>query len=346
MCPKSEFSDSEITMDNLVMDNGRQSQSQDCDPSPPVIPRLNGSKSNLFDGGYEPSPNRPRLNMYTPSPFQQAGMIEQKQLYNNHRSSTSNPTTPMTPPKKPAVNSAQHRQYVHSSPSRKSPGTPAPPISSGHSTCVHNNPIHYTCPRVDMPPADSNRYCDYPSNSSHHSGINPNRKYASESELLSQQAHQPSYPNRIYNQTADNIRNLAYSHPDAEIPYRPYANPQPSNNSYIHSSPNSPPNSYNSRTVPYSDLNSDTYQQADIDHRQPGTRRPMSFVKALEMSDSVGMGRMDPSRTAHHESPRRYPPSQSYSEMPQPSQKQYYHHAPDGEGDRTSSFERNYEISV
>ncbi|KAG1667084.1 putative palmitoyltransferase ZDHHC8 [Nymphon striatum] len=296
MCPKSEFSDSEITMDNLVMDNGRQSQSQDCDPSPPVMPRLNGSKSNLFDGSYEQSP-----------------------------CSTTN---------------------VYTYPSRKSPGTSAAPISSVHSTCVHNNPIHYTCSRVEMPPADNHRYCDLPSNSSHHSTINPNRKYASESELLSQQAHQPSYPNRIYNQTADNIRNLAYSHPDAETPYRPYANPEPSNSSYIHSSPNSPPNSYNSQTVPYSDLNSETYQQADIDHRQPGTRRPMSFVKALEMSDSVGMGRIDPSRTAHHESPRRYQPSQSYSEMSQPSQKQYYHHAPDGENDRTSSYERNYEISV
>lgn len=343
MCPKSEFSDSEITMDNLVMDNVRQSQSQDCDPSPPIMPRLTGSKSNLFDGvGHESSPHRPKTSMYTPSPFQQAGIIEPKQLLRNGRNSSSNPSTPITPPRKSAPpNSGQYRQCVQSSPVRKS--TPATPHSP-ETACVRNNPIH------NVPPPNGYGYSDYLPASVHStqvSSITPNRKYASESELLSQQAHHPSYPSRVYNQTADNIRSLAYAQPDGGNTsyHRPYST-QPSNNdSYSHSPPSSPPSAYNSASQHLYD---------GPEQRAPGSRRPVSFVKALEMSDSIDM--VAPSRTAYPESPKRFgpptqspppPPPHNYSQLPShPSQQQYYHHAPDAETDRNSSYEMNYEISV
>lgn len=163
-------------------------------------------------------------------------------------------------------------------------------------------------------------------------GGSPQRRFMSEGELVRQEA-QLSYPRS--NNTVDNIRELANSPQRGVYMWKdtsPGYPPPSSRLDLYRSNPTSPTQQAYSAPRPYHPAvrgGVPVYPpQSPQVHRKPaGTptvtdnrRRPMSFVRALEMSDSVEMAQS--SQCAAHGPQRPATP------------------------DRTSVYDMNYEISV
>lgn len=169
----------------------------------------------------------------------------------------------------------------------------------------------------------------------------PQRRFMSEGELVRQEA-QLSYPRS--NNTVDNIRELANSPQRGVYMWKdtsPGYPPPSQHPDFYRSNPTSP-----TQQTTYTAPPTRTYHpamrggvavyppQSPQVHRKPGSisantptvpdnrRRPMSFVRALEMSDSVEMSSQNSQCSAHMSSQRPSTP------------------------DRTSVYDMNYEISV
>ncbi|EFA12711.2 hypothetical protein TcasGA2_TC002345 [Tribolium castaneum] len=305
------------------------SQSQDCEPTPPL--QRHGSKSNFFLPPMEgESPRHPRGVHYPrSSPHPRPRGLDP------NRSGTPESLGPQRP-------SPTMQQRI------KALGVPTPLAMS--SPVRRSNPSTPTQPRrPDFIGVSANHqpgnYYDFQAhpNSNQRPAMSqggygsPQRRFMSEGELVRQEA-QLSYPRS--NNTVDNIRELAnspqrgvYMWKDTSPGYPPPQHPD-----FYRSNPTSPtqqayaPRPYHPAVrggvAVYPPQSPQEFGGLQV-HRKGGVgtptvpdnrRRPMSFVRALEMSDSVEL-------TA---------PNSQCSHLPQrPSTP-----------DRTSVYDMNYEISV
>jgi hypothetical protein len=309
------------------------SQSQDGEPTPPL--QRHGSKSNFFLPPMEgESPRHPRGVHYPrSSPHPRPRGLDP------NRSGTPESLGPQRP-------SPTMQQRI------KALGVPTPLTIS--SPVRRSNPSTPTQPRrPDFIGVSANhqpgQYYDFQAhpNSGPRPPMSqgygsPQRRFMSEGELVRQEA-QLSYPRS--NNTVDNIRELAnspqrgvYMWKDTSPGYPPPAqhpdfyrsNPtSPTQQAYVAPRPYHP--AVRGGVAVYPPQSPQEYPCPQVHRKGPlgaGTptvtdnrRRPMSFVRALEMSDSVEL-------TA--------PNSQCSAHMPQrPSTP-----------DRTSVYDMNYEISV
>ncbi|KAJ8969720.1 hypothetical protein NQ317_006109 [Molorchus minor] len=155
----------------------------------------------------------------------------------------------------------------------------------------------------------------------------PQRRFMSEGELVRQEAAQLSYPRS--NNTVDNIRELANS-PQRGVYMWKDTSPGPTQQQQQQLAYN-PPRTYHPAMrggVPvYPPQSPQVHRKAQIGAGTPtitvpdNRRRPMSFVRALEMSDNVELNSQN-SQCSAHMSQRPLTP------------------------DRTSVYDMNYEISV
>lgn len=392
-----DVSDADITLETMET---TQSQSQDCEPTPPM-PR-HGSKTNFFDisvaetnmssalranhvgaGGavMEPSPRRIPKNIYNRSPHSRPrgfgdGLRSRSQTPDplspdkNNTAKLNSPSSPRGsgfmspvsphnrddhPGMPPLAQSSPVRQHADIvspvSPQRYGFGR----RPSDYSEIVGTYGGYHELPplhRVEQPPRS----------------ISPQRKFASESELI-RSAHidnaSSNYP-RTNNHTSDNLRDLASNVPrnsagvwreqPMPLPHF-YENPPPRMPSDYRSNPTSPttimtakgpmmaPGSspyYNSRRSSAGGSTSPQMKRKNyggvrlpapipsdpMSSLRSQARRPMSFVKALEMTDSIELA----SRISR--SPSGTPKSEHKAGTPQQ------------DSDRRSVYDMNYEISV
>ncbi|XP_074036593.1 palmitoyltransferase ZDHHC8-like [Leptinotarsa decemlineata] len=311
------------------------SQSQDCEPTPPL--QRHGSKSNFFlppstvDGE---SPRHPRGVVHYPrsSPHPRPRGLD------SNRSGTPDSLGPQRP--SPTMQQRIKALGVPtplalSTPVRRSnPSTPTQPRRPDFIGVVYQNqPPHY----YDFQPSQDNH---------HHLqqqqrqmmppqsyGGSPQRRFMSEGELVRQE--QLSYPRS--NNTVDNIRELANSPQRGVYMWKDTSPGYPPPTDFYRSNPTSP----TQQQQPYAAPPVRTYhpaarggvpvypppQSPQVHRKQPGggpapsdnRRRPMSFVRALEMSDTTQEGA--PQCTAH------------VGQRPSTP-------------DRASVYDMNYEISV
>ncbi|XP_054274125.1 palmitoyltransferase ZDHHC8 isoform X3 [Macrosteles quadrilineatus] len=292
------------------------SQSQDCEPTPPL--QRHGSKTNFYlppvdssdsprnyTGHGRPSPhprNSSRLEVSrSHTPDMERGVVGPSPTMQQRIKAIGVPTP-----------------LAMSSPLRRSnPGTPTQPRRPdfiGVSGSNHPNPYYEFQGRGNPGPEAS-----------------PQRRFLSEGELLRGGDLPPVYPRT--NNTVDNIRELAGS-PQRGV----YTWKDTSPNAYCQQPPRpgydhyrSNPTSPTQRGVYYPALRGGVPvypppQSPQVKRKNlvtpvtpcDGRRRPMSFVRALEMSDSMEM-------TGNNQEPRR-------GTTPTP--------------DRQSVYDMNYEISV
>ncbi|KRT82378.1 hypothetical protein AMK59_3635 [Oryctes borbonicus] len=308
------------------------SQSQDCEPTPPL--QRHGSKSNFFLPPVEgESPRHPRMQFSRHSPHPRPRGLDP------NRSGTPDSLGPQRP-------SPTMQQRI------KALGVPTPLAMS--SPVRRSNPSTPTQPRrPDFISVTANHqssgggssYYDFQTQTNTQTGQrptpsqgygSPQRRFMSEGELVRQEA-QLSYPRS--NNTVDNIRELAnspqrgvYMWKDTSPGYPPPAqhpdfyrsNPtSPTQQAY-----NNPPRTYHPAVrggvSVYPPQSPQVHRKNQLGAGTPtvpdARRRPMSFVRALEMSDSVEM--TPNAQCATHKSGRPTTP------------------------DRISVYDLNYEISV
>ncbi|XP_017781494.1 PREDICTED: palmitoyltransferase ZDHHC5 isoform X2 [Nicrophorus vespilloides] len=300
------------------------SQSQDCEPTPPL--QRHGSKSNFFlppiDGE---SPRHPRMQYIRHSPHPRPRIMD----------STRSGTPESLGPQRPSPTTQQRIKSLGvptpiamSSPVRRSnPSTPTQPrrpdfigVSSNHQGV--GAPYYEFQPNQCQRPPVSQGYGS------------PQRRFMSEGELVQQMHIVPQQPRS--NNTVDNIRELANSPQRGVYMWKdtsPGYNPPPPHPDFYCSNPTSPTQqaAYHApRYHPPVRGGVSVYppQSPQVHRKKPmgaGTptihdarRRPMSFVRALEMTDSV---ELNSNATSH---------SQGRPSTP----------------DRTSVYDMNYEISV
>lgn len=292
------------------------SQSQDCEPTPPL--QRHGSKSNFYLPPVE-SNESPRTYVTRPSPHPRNSCRGLEAI------GQSRSHTPDLDRAAGASPTMQQRikaigvptPLAMSSPLRRSnPGTPTQP----------RRPDFISVSGGAPPPT----YYEFQGN---HGGggpeASPQRRFLSEGELLRGGELPPVYPRT--NNTVDNIRELAGSPQRGVYTWKdtsPNAYCQQPRPVYDHYRSN--PTSPTQRSVYYPALRGGVPvypppQSPQVKRKNlvtpptpcDGRRRPMSFVRALEMSDSMEM--------SGNQEPRR-------GTTPTP--------------DRASVYDMNYEISV
>ncbi|XP_045465219.1 palmitoyltransferase ZDHHC8 isoform X4 [Harmonia axyridis] len=319
------------------------SQSQDCEPTPPL--QRHGSKNNFFlpqgavpDGGGD-SPRHPRPNIHYPrsSPHPRPRGLDP-----SVRGVT--PDGPQRP--SPTLQQRIKAQGVPtplamSSPVRRSnPSTPTQPRRPDFIGIAanHQQPPQY----YDYQQSQNTHHAHRPMMASTQNYGSPQRRFMSEGELVRQEA-QLSYPRS--NNTVDNIRELAnspqrgvYMWKDTSPGY-----PPPQHTEFYRSNPTSPtqqvyttaqPRSYHPASrggVPvYPPASPQIHRKMQqmgtsssaVQQQQDNRRRPISFVRALEMTDGVELSQSGGQCSAHLPSQRPSTP------------------------ERTSVYDMNYEISV
>lgn len=337
------------------------SQSQDCEPTPPL--QRHGSKSNFFlppasmsgptmmggpmaaqMGPDDQSPGRHLRNLHYPprgSPHPRPRGME------GGRGGTPDSLGPQR-----ASPTMQQRikalgvptPLAMSSPVRRSnPSTPTQPRRPDFIGVVYapNQPTagsYYEFQPAEAGPVGRGPGSQGQNHVQYHGG-SPQRRFMSEGELVRQE-QQLSYPRS--NNTVDNIRELAnspqrgvYMWKDQSPGYPPSAQ-QPD---FYRSNPTSPtqqqmyaPQSTTRTYHPAMRGGVAVYPPSPQIHRKLGAstptvvadnrRRPMSFVRALEMSDNVDMSPQGSQCSSHPMTQRPSTP------------------------DRTSVYDMNYEISV
>ncbi|XP_054714519.1 palmitoyltransferase ZDHHC5-like isoform X2 [Uloborus diversus] len=218
-----DLSDVEVMLDSF---ENNQSQSQDCEPSPP-IPR-HGSKTNFFSPSDNPraayilqqgKPWSPYGSAGPPTPRAPRALIgtDDRCMQSVPRSPeglppwavVNSPRSTRTPPRSltsPVVGADSTRTRQHSPSRRSSPGSPAS-LTPGQSPATAKR---HTGSRRGPP--NAHYYGYHPARSVRNSSrsMSPNRKFVSESELARAAADKANgnYEARA-NQTADNIQELA-----------------------------------------------------------------------------------------------------------------------------------------
>ncbi|KAF2880923.1 hypothetical protein ILUMI_25252 [Ignelater luminosus] len=303
------------------------SQSQDCEPTPPL--QRHGSKSNFFlppvDGE---SPRHPR-HYPRCSPHPRPRGLDPTRSGTPESLNTQRPSPTMQQRIKAL---GVPTPLAMSSPVRRSnPSTPTQPRRPDFIGVAAN---HQPNPYYDF----QNQASQGQRQITSQGYGSPQRRFMSEGELVRQEA-QLSYPRS--NNTVDNIRELAnspqrgvYMWKDTSPGYPPPAQAQ----EFYRSNPtsptqqaayNAPPRSYHPAVrggvSVYPPQSPQVHRKTQIGAGTPtvpdNRRRPMSFVRALEMSDSVELTG---------------PSSQCSGHLPvRPSTP-----------DRASVYDMNYEISV
>ncbi|XP_022905358.1 palmitoyltransferase ZDHHC8 [Onthophagus taurus] len=290
------------------------SQSQDCEPTPPL--QRHGSKSNFFLPPVEgESPRHPRVQYAAArhSPHPRTRGLDP----NNHRSGT--PETSLgaqrPSPSQRIKAIGMPTPLVMSSPIRRSnPSTPTQPRRPDFIS-VNTNHQNNVGPYYEFQNQGQSNQRQPSSQGITGGYASPQRRFLSEGELVRQEGQQLSYPRS--NNTVDNIRELAnspqrgvYMWKDTSPGYPPPAQ----HPDFYRSNPTSP-----TQQQTYNQSQSRTYHPAmrggvsvfppqspqvhrknqlatsiglstmQSQQQQDARRRPMSFVRALEMSDSVEM---------------------------------------------------------
>ncbi|KAG5889128.1 hypothetical protein JTB14_034185 [Gonioctena quinquepunctata] len=304
------------------------SQSQDCEPTPPL--QRHGSKSNFFlpassvvESGESPRhPPRGVVHYPRSSPHPRPRGLD------SNRSGTPDSLGGL--PQRPSPTMQQRIKALGvptplamTSPVRRSnPSTPTQPRRPDFIGVVYQNqtPHYYDFQPQDNPVQRQMMPQNY--------GSSPQRRFMSEGELVRQEA-QLSYPRS--NNTVDNIRELANS-PQRGVYMWKDTSPGYPPSDFYRSNPTSPtqqtyttaPRTYHPAArggVPVYPPQSPQVHRKQLGAGTPtvpdNRRRPMSFVRALEMSDTV-----DSSQCSAHMNQRPSTP------------------------DRTSVYDMNYEISV
>ncbi|XP_076334240.1 palmitoyltransferase ZDHHC8-like [Tachypleus tridentatus] len=369
MCPGiADMSDMDITMDSF---DTSQSQSQDCDPSPPLPHQ--GSKTNFFmpetqetsmkstavgyHGQYGSS--RPAYSSGgppTPRTLRTVGIFENRGIQpgNSHTAGvlpSSRSTVKHSPLSSPTSSLPLH---YSSSSRRASPGSPPSP---GYSPpeCKH----HTSRPPLPQPVC----YGIAGSRSSSRS-VSPSHRLVSEMELVRAAADQANGNYQQIGSASKNAANLqdlpnctvlapAWGNSVRPGGYsRSYHNSRGESNSSLKASLSQ------SSGWPVANNYSALYGQRHLvgasgsplaKRSELGTlemthshgRRPMSFVKALEMSDSdSGKGTSTP-KLEHRQM------FQGQTRLhTSPSFSTHHKHSKDLSDEQRSQYEMNYEISV
>ncbi|XP_060520018.1 palmitoyltransferase ZDHHC8 isoform X2 [Cylas formicarius] len=308
------------------------SQSQDCEPTPPL--QRHGSKSNFF--------LPPAGDQGGDSPRHPAAVVVPRGLHYPARGSPHprprgldplrGPTPDNLGPQRASPTMQQRIKALGvptplamSSPVRRSnPSTPTQPRRPDFIGVVYQN---QSGPYYEFQGADAATHQRQTTSQAY--GGSPQRRFMSEGELVRQEA-QLSYPRS--NNTVDNIRELAnspqrgvYMWKDTSPGYPPPAPQQPD---FYRSNPTSPtqqvyaqqPRTYHPATrggvAVYPPQSPQVHRK--LGPASDNRRRPMSFVRALEMSDGVELN------AQNSQCPTQRPPTP----------------------DRTSVYDMNYEISV
>lgn len=311
-------------LSDVVLDRfeNTQSQSQDCEPSPP-IPR-HGSKTNFFSpndttrtafilqqgkpwspygSAGPPTPRAPRAPIggtdesisHSPEGFPTWAVVR-------------SPRSMRTPPRSltsPVVTADSCRTRPQSPSRRSSPGSPASLTPGQSPATTKKHPGSRRGPHYHGYHAATGR--------TSRSTSSPQRKFASESELARAAADKANgnYEAHV-NQTADNIRELAdagHSWEESSRPFQHVLEPQ-----IVHG--------FRSASLRRSGMSPPNRKTPEGSPMKPHAKRPVSFVKALELT--AGLDR-------------------SHSKEPQ-----YVQQKSSGldQDDRKSLYEMNYEISV
>lgn len=398
----ADYSDLEATMDSF---DATQSQSQDCEPSPP-IPR-HGSKTNFFNPNAQdsspgrlshvlqqgkpwspygsagpPTPRAPRAPSSMEDRGIQSGIPRSPEGAQPMWPSVNSPRTTRTPPRSltsPVVSGNDTGRNGGSgsqcSPSRKSsPGSPTS-LTPGQSPAVGKRHVGTSAgvPSIPGRHGGHSLYYGYHvggrSSRSSARSISPNRKFASESELVRAAADKANgnYDSRaLANQTADNIQELAnrtvlaghwgvnarsrFSFRDqhGSSPNTPTTHAGGGGSSGYHPMHGLPPAGIHSGPHGRRHSGSASPQsKRAVGHAtppldmspagsHPHAKRPVSFVKALEITDSL-----DKTKGGVMGTPKSDHRSRQCVQAKAPSV------APEQDGgDRKSLYEMNYEISV
>lgn len=260
------------------------SQSQDCEPTPPL--NRHGSKTNFY---LPPSMDRPTFTdsprqVYPPRPRTRTEMV------------SSRSHTPDVELVMPSPNIHQRIKQV-GVPTPLAMGSPARRSNPGTPTGIRRPDFIGVAPP----------------NGSHYEEGSPQRRFLSEGELLG-----PIYPRGGPNHTVDNIRELAGS-PQRGVyrwkdtsPSCPHHSGPPIYDNY-RSNPTSPTQrgyyGVPRGGVPVYPPGVQVQQSPQVKRKTVGTatpgdtpgRRPMSFVRALEMADGMELQHITgpPSATSH-----------------------------------------------
>lgn len=332
-----DLSDVDVMLDSF---DNTQSQSQDCEPSPP-IPR-HGSKTNFFSPSDSSTRTAYLLQQSKPwSPYGSAGpptprapRVPLGSEDRNMQPSTdgfpswtfvNSPRSVRTPPRSltsPVVTADSYRtQRQQQSPSPGSPASLTPGQSPaavkrhlGSSSRKGPPPHHTVGGRNSSRPGSRN--------------MSPQRKFASESELARAAADKANgnYEAARANQTADNIQELAdMEHYWDEGPHR-----------FQHVLDRSGYRSSRNRTGASPQVCRRASEQLvktppDASPVKLHAMRPVSFVKALELTEQT----YDRSGSSNKKTD---PHLRQLTKMAQSSNSE--------QDDRKSLYEMNYEISV
>lgn len=319
----SQRASTDLMLDSF--DAPHQSQSQDCEPSPP-IPR-HGSKTNFFSPqdsrAYLMQSNKPPpWSPYGPPTPRATNRVplssEQVQqdgfpswtFVNSPRSVRTTPPRSLTSPVVTAADSYNNRTQ------RQSPGSPASSLTPGQSPAA----------------AKRSSARKNPPTSSHHAGgrntgrprnMSPQRKFASESELaraLAADKANGNYEARA-NQTADNIQELADWDEAAAHRFQ-----RDRSGAYRSSRRTSGASPQGGRRASEQLLVKTPPDASPV--KMHAAMRPVSFVKALELTAE---------QTSYGGNARKTDPLRQLAKVAQSSSEQE---------DRKSLYEMNYEISV
>lgn len=355
-----------------MMEPPSASQSQDCEPTPPLLQR-HGSKNNFYlpnmdsAGGGDSSPRQTRgggIHYARSSPYPKP-----RGLDSNHRSGTPDSLGGGVGqsgggggvPQRPSPTMQQRIKALGvptplamSSPVRRSnPSTPTQPRRPDFIGVMYSNQPGGGCAGqyYDFQPAENptNVHQQRQMMMMSHQGYggSPQRRFMSEGELVRQEA-QLSYPRS--NNTVDNIRELANSPQRGAYIWKDTSPGYPPPHSdFYRSNPTSPTQNQVYTSSATTAPRTNTYHpamrggvavfppQSPQIHRKnivgpnvsvgDNRRRPMSFVRALEVSDSMEMNSAQNSGSGSgggsgHMTGRPSTP------------------------DRTSVYDMNYEISV
>ncbi|GIX91103.1 palmitoyltransferase ZDHHC5 [Caerostris extrusa] len=337
-----DLSDVDVILDSY---DHNQSQSQDCEPSPP-IPR-HGSKTNFFSpsecsrsayilpqskpwspygGAGPPTPRAPRASI--PMDERTVQVMPRSPEGMPPWAIVNSPRSTRTPPRSltsPVVGSDGSRNRQQSPSRRSSPGSPAS-LTPGQSPVAVKR--HQSGSRRGPP---TPHYYGYHgtgrSGRSSARNISPNRKFASESELARAAADKANgnYEARA-NQTADNIQELA----DSGRPWEERARrlQHVPDIPMVHTG--CPPPSRRTTASPQSRrAGGHKTPPLEASPVKPYPKRPVSIVKALEMTENYDKGgsKVDPHSRQYLQQ------NKSISSNIE-------------QDDRKSLYEMNYEISV
>lgn len=341
-----DLSDVDVILDSF---DNNQSQSQDCEPSPP-IPR-HGSKTNFFspsDGTrtayvlQQGKPWSPYGSAGPPTPRMPRAPIgtEDRGMQSMPRSPdgfpswaiVNSPRSTRTPPRSltsPVVTADSSRTRQQSPSRRSSPGSPAS-LTPGQSPAAVKR--HQGSRRGPPTPHYHGYHVAGRTSRSSSRNISPQRKFASESELARAAADKANgnYEARA-NQTADNIQELADTgHSWGESSRRFQHVPEPQTVHGFRSVGGSSSTRRTGASPQSRRASGHKTPPPEVSPLKPHAKRPVSFVKALELTE--GYDKSNSKKTDPHSrqciQQNKAPPSNL------------------DQDDRKSLYEMNYEISV